>query len=361
MNLSIELKKLEKRKLEIESEIRSLEKTKAEWDSTLLEIRDLPKKESQLKEAQNSLKELTKLFDHTKREVDRIASEVESLEKKLTECKEEKTKLEILISKFDEYEKKNARIQSLLRKSNTVKERIDEIEKIIKDEKLEGVDEKLKLILTKVKECEVSILKCDELFKERERRLRELETTLKKIEDWGKEIKKLATLQEQLKIFKDALESTQFQLREEFITSVSYTMNKLWPTLYPYKDFVGIRLHVEEGDYVLQLQERGGRFVNADGIASGGERTVACLALRTALALVLAPHLRFLVLDEPTANLDSKAIVILAQALKSGVSEFIDQCFIITHQEELEEAVTGNAYRLERDKFADGFTKVVRL
>jgi len=39
----------------------------------------------------------------------------------------------------------------------------------------------------------------------------------------------------------------------------------------------------------------------------------------------------------------------------------VDQTFIISHTPELEDAVTGFAYRLERDKTTDGSTKVVKL
>lgn len=164
-----------------------------------------------------------------------------------------------------------------------------------------------------------------------------------------------------LKIFEKALEQTQTELRREFVASVNYTMNNIWQTLYPYRDFVSIKLSIEEGDYVLQLQERSGRFVNVEGVASGGERSIACLALRIAFALVLAPQLRVLVLDEPTMNLDSAAIKELATMLRERIGEFINQTFLITHQSELEDAVTGNLYRLEREKERDGVTKVIQL
>jgi len=60
-------------------------------------------------------------------------------------------------------------------------------------------------------------------------------------------------------------------------------------------------------------------------------------------------------------NLDSKSINVLATVLRERIQEFIDQCFIITHQPELEEAVTGSAYRLERDKSKDEPTRVILI
>jgi DNA repair exonuclease SbcCD ATPase subunit len=149
-------------------------------------------------------------------------------------------------------------------------------------------------------------------------------------------------------------------LRKEFVEAVNYVMNKLWQTLYPYQDFVGIRLNVDEGDYILQLQDRSGAWVNVEGQVSGGERSIACLTLRISFALVLAPQLPWLVLDEPTANLDTKAIEDLAETLRERIGDFVEQVFLITHDEKLEDAVSGSLYKLEREKEKDGSTKVVQ-
>jgi len=172
------------------------------------------------------------------------------------------------------------------------------------------------------------------------------------------EVVKLEKIVKDLKIFEKALEGTQVQLRTEFIEAVNFTMSQIWTNLYPYEDFVSIGLNIEGGDYVLQLKTRTGDWINADGIASGGERSLASLALRIAFSLVLAPNLRMLILDEPTANLDRRSITELATTLRERVNEFIDQTFLITHERELENAVTGNAYRIERDKNMDEATKV---
>jgi exonuclease SbcC len=134
-------------------------------------------------------------------------------------------------------------------------------------------------------------------------------------------------------------------------------MGTIWGELYPYKDIYNIRLCIEGGDYVLQLQDSTG-WMSADGIASGGERSMACLALRIAFSLVLSPQLKWLVLDEPTHNLDSKAVEELSNVLRDGISTFVDQIFLITHDPSLENAVSGYLYRLEREKEKDGFTKV---
>ena len=57
-------------------------------------------------------------------------------------------------------------------------------------------------------------------------------------------------------------------------------MGIIWNELYPYGDFSGVRLTIDK-DYVLQLKGSDG-WISVEGVASGGERSLACLALRIA-------------------------------------------------------------------------------
>jgi DNA repair exonuclease SbcCD ATPase subunit len=98
-----------------------------------------------------------------------------------------------------------------------------------------------------------------------------------------------------------------------------------------------------------------------DGIASGGERSMACLALRIAFSKAFIPNLKWLILDEPTHNLDSNAIEQFSQILREKIDQFVDQVFLITHEERISEAVggsSGSLHHLERDKEANEPTRV---
>lgn len=198
------------------------------------------------------------------------------------------------------------------------------------------------------------------LIAERNSRIRQLDARKDELERHQTAINRVQAIAEQLGLLESALVATQEQLRKNFVTAVNQAMQSLWTALYPYRDFFSIRLGVEEGDYVLQLQDSTG-WIAADGVASGGERSIACLALRMAFALVLAPQLRWLVLDEPTHNLDARAVDDLAAVLRDKIGEFVEQVFLITHDPALEAAVTGYLYRLERDKEKDGMTQLIRM
>jgi DNA repair exonuclease SbcCD ATPase subunit len=238
---------------------------------------------------------------------------------------------------------------------------VEELEKQLPAGRLDETDRQLRTLAAKERELEMKIISSEQLAKEKQSRADEYAKAAAGARKDMDEVARLERLAADLKVFAEALKQTQSGLRKEFVEAVNYTMNRLWQTLYPYQDFVGIRLGIEEGDYVLQLQERSLGWINVEGAASGGERSIACLAMRIAFALVLVPHLRMLVLDEPTANLDANSVKVLTGTLKEGIADFIDQCFVITHDEALEEAITGNLYRLERDKGKDEVTRVVPL
>ncbi len=161
-----------------------------------------------------------------------------------------------------------------------------------------------------------------------------------------------------LDIFVDVLKTTQQTLREEFVKNVNAVMASLWVSIYPYRDFREVRLAIDD-DYVLEMR-RDNAWVSADGIVSGGERSMASLALRIAFAASFIPNLKWLILDEPTHNLDSNAISHLSAMLRDGLPSIAEQVFLITHEERLSEG-PGRIYRLERDKAAGGPSVAVEL
>jgi len=342
-----------------EQEIKRLEDAAKKLDEMIIEIRDFDAKRTDLENSKKLFVELSVLTIKTDNQLSQLRNEIENISDQLKESIERRQTFEIFSMKQGEYEEKVERFNELMNQRIHFEEEIKIVEAKIFGKDLIELQNKLKELIAREKEIETKILSFDQLLREREIRLNEYEKELKQILKEKEDVKKLDKLIKGLKIFGKALELTQVELRTEFIEAVNYSMDKLWDTLYPYKDFISINLTVEEGDYVLQLQERNGEWVNVEGVASGGERSIACLALRIAFALVLAPQLRWLVLDEPTHNLDIKAVEDLAETLRERIGEFVDQVFLITHDEKLEDAVTGSLYRLEREKEKDGVTRVI--
>jgi exonuclease SbcC len=196
-----------------------------------------------------------------------------------------------------------------------------------------------------------------ELISEREKRLEEFKRKKEQLEEYKRDIQWLNGTKNSLDTFQGALRKTQESLRKEFIEIVNEVMSEIWGTLYPYNDLNSVKLAIEDRDYVLKVKTSRD-WVNVEGQISGGERSLACLALRIAFSLALAPNLSWLVLDEPTHNLDTEAIDELSITMRERLPSLIDQIFLITHEERLEAAVTGSLYRLDRNKEVDEPTQV---
>lgn len=359
--LKEELKKAGKQKQLNEKELKELREAADKLIEMLVEIKDFDKIRTDMENSRNIFVIVSESSIKLDNELTNVRIELENLQEKLKGATNEKQKFEIFLLQLREYEERKSRIDVLFKQREEVLKHLEETQSKFSGKELEKQEAELMHLTGKEKEIATKIVGLDQIFTEKETRLKDLEQIFDNALKEKNEIVKLEKLIKDLKIFEKALEATQIELRKEFIIAVNYTMNQLWNTLYPYQDFVGVGLTIDEGDYVLQLQDRTGKFVNAEGIVSGGERSIACLALRIAFSLVLAPQLRMLILDEPTANLDAKAITELATTLRERINEFIDQTFLITHQSELEDAVTGTAYRLERDKSKDDVTRVVAI
>jgi exonuclease SbcC len=341
--------------------LKKLEDTAKRISEMYLQIRDLQDVKKELEDSEKVLIELDSFLSQAEKNLVTMKNDLERLEKQIKEDENKKRKYEILLIQLEDLEEKEKRGEELKKEIEEIKKRIEEEELKLGGKDLAKMEENFKQIISKESEIKTKLQSYDSFIQEKELRKKESEEKLKNLEKHKKEIKKLESLIRDLKIFSMALEETQVELRSNFVEVVNNAMNDLWNTLYPYRDFVSIRLNAEEGDYILQLQGRDGIWVNVEGNVSGGERSIACLALRIAFALALAPQLRILVLDEPTANLDAKAISELTITLRERINEFVDQTFLITHQPELEDAATGSIYMLEREKEKDEPTKVVKI
>jgi len=355
---------------ELEDNVKSLnpEITKLENN-----IRDTQQKINESKIMKNKLEELKDI----KKEFKLNSDELKTLKAKLRVFENQKKMFEKNIKMIDEQLKKLKERQEAVKNIINKKEeaeikikRIKEYEEYltflgIKREKLSSfspsvlqeLENEYQTALKIESEITTHLTNLSSLKIEKQRLMEEIESKLKILDKYKIEIKKIQQISEQLKFLETGLLATQEQLRKDFVLAVNQAMQSVWEELYPYKDFYSIRLAIEGGDYVLQLQDSTG-WVNADGIVSGGERSMAVLALRIAFSLVLAPQLKWLVLDEPTHNLDRNAVEELGTILKENISNFVDQVFLITHDPSLEEAVSGYLYRFERQKEKDEPTKV---
>jgi len=335
---------------ELEKRIREVERMQERFEVIKDSKKELKTFESDLKD----LKSKNLVFENQKRMFEK---NIGLIEESINKLKEQQEKIKRILSKKEEANIKLDRIREY-RHQLTALGSEKELLISFSPSVLEKLEIDYQSIIGLEGELQANLRNLTEIKNGKQKLLEEIESKKNLLESYELEIRKIGAISDQLRLLESALEATQEQLRKDFVTAVNEAMQFIWSELYPYKDIYSIRLGIEEGDYVLQLEDSTG-WISADGVASGGERSMACLALRIAFSLVLAPQLRMLVLDEPTANLDVQSIDILADVLRERITKLVEQCFLVTHDEKLKEAVSGFCYEFSRDKSKDEVTSVV--
>jgi len=161
---------------------------------------------------------------------------------------------------------------------------------------------------------------------------------------------------DRLKKFENILVLTQIKLRDHMISRLNAAMQMLWPLIYPYSDWEGIRIVSAPEGYLVQLLQKDWKEVET--FSSGGERACATLCFRIALGFLLTPSLNWIILDEPTHNLDDLAVSKLAEVLNIKLPSLVKQIIVITHDDRLVNLGYSQAIRFERDKSPFSFTKI---
>jgi len=414
-----ELKKTEEESLKLNSERKSLEdklsETKEMFEKLKPGMGDCPLCGSKLDEkgVDHIKKEKKELIEKSEKRLKEINSTLPRIEKEIESIELKIRKMDFADEKIESLEKESKNINELENKKKDLEKRNSElIEKLELNEEAIGdkqkksnetvrsvdkikdsLDKKRKLSLFEEKEKELvktrEALKYDE--KEYEKLRAELENSrLKKqklesdkssieqqlkmkketkdlhekrineMKGMERRMSELSKLSDELKIYKNALLDTQVTLRKNLIEAINAAMNEVWEIFYPYKNYQAVRLGVTEKDYVFEVHERG-EWKSLETVASGGERACAALTLRVALATVLTPNLSWLILDEPTHNLDKEAVALLSETLQLKVPQVVNQTFVITHEEGLIGADFATSYRLVRTKETDGPTESDRI
>lgn len=268
--------------------------------------------------------------------------------------------LETLLSQLNELEnlvKKKLQLERLEKDLASIKEKLKQ--SVFNSEQFEHVREELAKKKIAYEKYNGELLNLRNQLKAVVDMAAMLEREIAQLESVEKEITHLIKLEEELTIYKNALLETQLALRANLMEAINLAMNEIWHIFYPYKNYKALRLNVTDKDYSFEIFDSEWRVL--ESIASGGERACAALTLRVALATVLTPNLSWLILDEPTHNLDKEAVDLLSQTLQFKVPNVIQQTFVITHEEGLMGSEFASNYRLARDKENFGATKIEKI
>ncbi len=177
-------------------------------------------------------------------------------------------------------------------------------------------------------------------------RLRQEMERKKKTEE---KLQRCLIAEEDLALFHNALLQVQETIRREVIEALNQAMQEVWQALYPHRDYTRVRLAVRENDYRFEMWKEG-KWWDAE-LASGGEKACLALAFRVALAAIFTEKLTWLILDEPTHNLDREAVEALANVLQTSLPKIVEQILVISHDEALIGAqASGTIYIIKKDE-----------
>ncbi len=368
----LRLRLLESKKEIVKSAESAAEQAKKEIERLRGEIKGLKGTIDKLAIANEKLKGYAGL-DAKLSDTSKQLENVDATNKKTSEERiKSQKKLEELQQTFSKLEANKKEMLKLLE----YKKEIEEVEKAasakrkefeaikIDSKTIDDAQKELNEITAKVSALNANIAANEKALDEKRKQIKEKEEQAEHVRDLIKDIDYKKEVAEGLVKFKNTISETQTVLREKLIDSINRIMSEIWPELYPYGDYVDIKLEPSASDYVLKVKIlRNGeeQWRNVEGIASGGERSIACLAMRVAFALVLVPNLKRLILDEPTHNIDQQGIAKFIHVFNDTLPKIVEQVFIITHDEALKQAASSKVYALSRNKEAHEGTTVEEI
>uniref|UniRef100_A0A2S2NEI3 DNA repair protein RAD50 n=1 Tax=Schizaphis graminum TaxID=13262 RepID=A0A2S2NEI3_SCHGA len=158
----------------------------------------------------------------------------------------------------------------------------------------------------------------------------------------------LSRVEKDLMKYNKALEWAMNRFHKERMQSINTIIKKLWRDIYTGNDIDYIQIRTSSDDKPIQTDTLKRRTFNyrvvqikndveldMRGRCSAGQKVLACLIVRMALAETFSKNCGILALDEPTTNLDESNIQSLAESLseiitrRSAQKSF--QLLIITH------------------------------
>jgi len=335
-----EIKEKEQIKKKTKAKIEKKEKKKNQVEKEKEKIKEIKWKNEELKQIKEKINRNTKKKENLNKNKGKIKIDKDEEEIK-NQLKEEERKIEY-IDKLEEKKKREKELKELKEKEKSLEYKEEEMNELY--DKIKSIESQINILKEKIKNENT-------LREEKEKRLKELKNKRKDVEEAEKDAKYIEEQVSSLNNLQNSLKIIQTKLREEFTEETNNALETIWKKIYPYRNYESLRIGINEnGDYILQVKEKNGEWVNVEGVTSGGERSTASLCLRISLALVLTGELSWLILDEPTHNLDETAVEDLAKAIHDYLPKIVDQIFIITHEPKMKEAASQGFYKLTRNK-----------
>ena len=331
----------------LKKEIAELEKRISEIETCKREIARLESEMADDTTLEHGLANLSLKKDSKEKEVETIEKEIQAIGEEAARAKEKASDIARISKIFEELKASQEKLSS----SEKALAKLDFDEKRFEEIRLDCGALRI----------EIARVQAEYEGEEKQQRLLEEMLALEKssiipLREKARISNEYSKAAQSMAIYKNSLASAQTELRTVLIDEINQALSEIWPSIYPYADYTDVMLQADDKDYRLLLKK--GEWLEVDSVASGGERACLCLSLRIAFATVLTPDIGWLILDEPTHNLDTEAVSMLAEAIGGKIPSIVEQTFVITHDSSLGESVAGKVFRLDRDKSKNEPTKI---
>ncbi|CAB3221833.1 unnamed protein product [Arctia plantaginis] len=201
--------------------------------------------------------------------------------------------------------------------------------------------------------------------------------TEKKYREKFYELQITKMLDKDVKEYSVVLQNCLMEYHKKKMESINLIIRELWSKIYSGNDIDYIAIKAEGSmsadserckyEYRV-VQCKNGIEIDMRGRCSAGQKVLACLIIRLALAETFSSRFGVLALDEPTTNLDEENIKSLCSALGEIVQERMIQknfmFIIITHDREFIESLgqidkVTHYYEVSRNE--DGKSRIKKL
>ncbi|KAI8436566.1 hypothetical protein MSG28_010093 [Choristoneura fumiferana] len=187
-------------------------------------------------------------------------------------------------------------------------------------------------------------------------RLKQCKQDLQEMEDQGiernyrqkyNELIVARAVKKDVKDYSMALEKCLLEFHKEKMKNINLIVREMWRKIYRGNDIDYIEIKTDGGlaedlerykyNYRV-VQCKNGVEIDMRGRCSAGQKLLACLIIRLALAETFSTRFGVLALDEPTTNLDEENVKYLCMALNEIVQDRMSQknfmFIIITHDKD---------------------------
>ncbi|XP_034236601.1 DNA repair protein RAD50 [Thrips palmi] len=327
---------------------------------------------SQTKETLNNLRRLkiSETLESNKKAHQELVNEINQLETKRNDLAKQSEDLKETLGEHEKRKKELEGNMIVLRLSKQIKKqekKLEMAERKLGDTDAHGIANKIHEIQAKISDvnCQVNELKgnkrgLEDNIKSRKEELQEdrYRNAERKYKEKLVKLTVLIHTEKDLQKYYNALDVAMQHFHRDRMASVNKLIRELWRLIYRGNDTDYIEIKTDESalgaasnasdkkrNYNYRVvQVKNGTEIDMRGRCSAGQKVLASLIIRLALAETFSANCGILALDEPTTNLDKDNIRSLCQAIVEIVHEREHttsfQLICITHDHEFLDMMT---------------------